>query len=136
MARKGRTSWHARLFAMKRESWARLVRVSSVARYTPSRRIAKRASAEKAGSFFSLFRGQQRRGSRPGSVRSVHFQPVRFHPSRVSCVAHYQRRAKAACSTVSLSSARVLSVGQPAFDYVHLSFPPPPAERPLAQRDV
>lgn len=43
------------LFAMKRESWARLVRVSSLPRYAPSRRIAKGLSLSL--SFFSLDHG-------------------------------------------------------------------------------
>lgn len=44
------------LFAMKRESWARLVRVSSLPRYAPSRRIAKGLSLSL--SFFSLDHGR------------------------------------------------------------------------------
>ena len=43
------------LFAMKRESWARLVRVSSLPCYAPSRRIAKGLSLSL--SFFSLDHG-------------------------------------------------------------------------------
>lgn len=77
---------YAGLFAMKRESWAGLVRVSSVARYTPSWRIAK-GLERKRRARFSSSRWQQHDGaaSRSGNVRSVHFQagPV---PSLLSVV--------------------------------------------------
>lgn len=61
------------LFAMKRESWARLVRVSSLPRYAPSRRIAKGLSLSR----FSLWTtaGTTSQPPDPGNVRSVHFQP-------------------------------------------------------------
>lgn len=63
------------LFAMKRESWARLVRVSSLPRYAPSRRIAKGLSLSL--SRFSLWTtaGTTSQPPDPGNVRSVHFQP-------------------------------------------------------------
>lgn len=61
------------LFAMKRESWARLVRVSSLPCYAPSRRIAKGLSLSR----FSLWTTAGTTSQPPdsGNVRSVHFQP-------------------------------------------------------------
>lgn len=90
------------LFAMKRESWARLVRVSSLPRYAPSRRIAKGLSL----SLVFLFgpRREQHRSRPTPETSDLSISNPALPPSRTSCVAHYQRMEQKA----TLSARRVL----------------------------
>lgn len=89
---------------MKRESWARLVRVSSLPRYAPSRRIAKGLSL----SLVFLFgpRQEQHRSRPTPETSDLSISNPALSPySRASCVAHYQRTEQKA----TLSARRVLS---------------------------
>lgn len=120
------------LFAMKRESWARLVRVSSLPRYAPSRRIAKGLSL----SLVFLFgpRQEQHRSRPTPETSDLSISNPALSPySRASCVAHYQRTEQKA----TLSARRVLSRSGVEWrgeeDILATLIPYPCTERPSAR---